>query len=219
MPLINNNSLIKIAVADHQTLLREPLCAEIGRWENCKVILQAASGKQLLERLNPGNLPDLALIELALPEMNGYETTKALKAKFPLIKIIIFSAYQSEEMLWRIIKCGAQGYISKYDDLPRLKKAIFEMIGSGYFFSDHSASRMIKQAMETGVLSLQNDLPDMEIAFLKQICTEKTYKEIALEMGLSPRQVEYLRQTLFERFSVESRTGLAVFVIQKGIAV
>lgn len=219
MPFTNDNILVKIAVADDHSLFREAICAMIDTWENCKVVIQATNGRQLLERINIKNQPDLALIDIAMPEMNGYETIKAVKEKFPDIKLMAISFYNSEEMVWQLIKCGAQGFVNKNDDITRLKKAIGEMVHTGYFFSDHTASKMVKKAMQTGTLTIKNDLSEKEILFLRFICTEKTYKEIASEMGLAERQTEYMRNTLFERFNVCTRTGLAVIAMEKGLAV
>jgi two-component system, NarL family, invasion response regulator UvrY len=217
MPTLYHNSLVKIAVADDHSMFRESLCALIDTWENCKVIIQATNGKQLLDSLVSPNLPDLALIDLAMPEMNGYETVAAIREIFPDIKLLAMSYFNSEEMIWRLIKCGAQGFVNKQDNIIRLKKAIGEIIYTGYFFSDHIASKMLKKAAQTGVLSIRNNLSDREITFLKYVCTEKTYKEIAHEMGLAERQTEYLRNILFERFGVTTRVGLAMLAREKGL--
>jgi len=219
MPFLNENSLVKIAVADDHHLFRESLCALIDTWENCKVVIQAANGRQLLEKLHPKNLPDLVLVDLEMPEMNGYETLKAIKEKYPEIRLLVISLHYSEELVWRIIKFGAQGFVNKNDDIARLKKAIAEMIRNGYFFSDHTASKMVKKAMQTGTLTIQNDLSETDVRFLKLVSSEKTYKEIAREMKLTGRQIEYLRNNLFDRFEVCTRTGLAVIAMEKGLAV
>ena len=97
MQFTNDNSLVKIAMAEDHSLIRESLCAIIDTWENCKVVIQAANGRQLLESLQAKNLPDLALIDLAMPVMNGYETIKAVKEKFPEIRLMAISLYYSEE--------------------------------------------------------------------------------------------------------------------------
>jgi two-component system, NarL family, invasion response regulator UvrY len=129
------------------------------------------------------------------------------------------SLYNSEEMIWQLIKCGAEGFICKNDDPNRLKKAIIEMMNTGCFFSDHIASKMVKKAIQTGELSMNNNLTEKEIAFLKLLCTEKTYKEIAKEMGLAERQTEYMRMGLFDKFGVKSRTRLAVIAMDKGLTI
>lgn len=214
-----NDSLIKIAVADDHHLFREAICSHIDQWENCKVIIQAANGRQLLEKLQSKNQPDLALIDLEMPEMNGYETLMAIKENYPAIRMLVISQHHSEELVCRIIKLGAQGFVNKADDLTRFKKAIEEMMHSGYYFSDHTAAKMVKKAMQSENFTLDNDLSNAEIHFLKLICTEKTYKEIAKELKMSERHLEYLRQVLFDRFDVTSRTGLAVIAMRKGLAV
>lgn len=215
----HDDTLIKIAVADDHHLFREAICSQIDQWENCKVIIQAANGRQLLEKLQTKNLPDLAMIDLEMPEMNGYETLKAIKEKYPFIRLLVISQHHSEELVCRIIKSGAQGFVNKGDELSRFKKAIREMMLTGYFFSDHTAAKMVKKAIQRENLVLDNDLSDAEIHFLKLICTEKTYKEMALQLNMSDRHLEYMRQVLFERFDVTSRTSLAVIAMKKGLAV
>jgi len=172
-----------------------------------------------LEKLHTKNLPDLVLLDLEMPEMNGYETIKAIKEKYPEIRLLVISLHYSEELVWRIIKFGAQGFVNKNDDIARLKKAVSEMIHTGYFFSDHTASKMVKKAMQTGTLTIKNDLSETDMLFLKLVCSEKTYKEIAKEMNLADRQIEYIRNNLFDRFEVSTRTGLAVIAMEKGLAV
>ena len=219
MTYIHGKSLIKIALADDHTLFRESLCSLINDWENCKVILQAVNGKQLIEQINPKNLPDLVLTDLCMPEMNGYETIKAIKQSYPEIKFLIISMYDCEETIMRTLKSGAQGFISKTAETKQLKKAIFEMMRSGYYFTNHAAARLVKQAMQNEDYKLRNDLCDKELAFLKHIITEMTYSQIADDMAIPPRQVEYLRKLMFERFDVQSRTGLAIQSIEKGLTI
>lgn len=217
MQASNNHTLIKLAVADDHVLFREAICAQINTWDDCKVILQAANGRQLLDRLNNNNLPDVALIDIAMPEMNGYETMKALKEKYPAIKLMALSAYNSNEMVCQLIKLGARGFVNKNDDAIRLKKAITQIVQEGYFFSDHTAAKMVEKAIQTGIHINKDDINDKEIIFLKLLCTEKTYKEIADEMDISERHTEYIRNVLFEKFNCKSRTGLAVLSIEKGL--
>jgi len=216
MQASNSNTLIKLAVADDHCLFREAICAQINTWDDCKVIIQAANGRQLLERLN-NNLPDVALIDIAMPEMNGYETIKIIKEKYPAIKLMALSAYNSAEMVCQLIKLGARGFVNKNDDAIRLKKAINQIVNAGYFFSDHTASKMVEKAIRTGTHFNKDDITDKEVSFLKLLCTEKTYKEIADEMNISERHTEYIRNALFEKFNCKSRTGLAVLSMEKGL--
>lgn len=219
MSSINGNILIRIAVAEDHAMFREALCRQINDWENCKVILQAANGRELLDGLNRQNLPDLVLVDLGMPIMNGYETIKEMKRLYSDVKLLVVSMYKSEEAILQIIKAGAQGFVYKEEGTEKIKKAVHEMMRAGYFFSDHAASKMLRHSLQTGTLSLHNDLSDEQLVFLKYICTEKTYKAIAKEMCITGRHAEYLRYNLFERFDVQSRTGLAITATEKGLVV
>ena len=212
-----NNSIIKLAIADDHVLFREALCKTINEWENCKVILQASSGKQLIEQINDGSLPDIVLTDLRMPELNGYDTIKMVKKKYPQIKFMVISMYESKEAIMLLLKAGAQGFIHKTAEPIQLKKAIYEIMRNGYYFSDHTVARIFKQALDTGNMTMVNCLTQEELIFLKLICTEKTYKEISVEMSISERHVEYLRNSFFERFRLQSRTGLAMQSVEKGL--
>ena len=219
MSYIHGKTLIKIAVADDHIMLRESLCNVIDTWENCKVILQADNGKQFIELLDSNNLPDLALIDLEMPEMNGYDTILVAKKAYSQIKFMVVSMYQSDEAITRLINAGAGGFFAKGDHLNRFKKAIYEMMSSGCYFNDHSASRLLKQVMQKGNSTLNDNLSTEEMLFLSHIITEETYKEIADGMCISLRHVEYLRNKMFDRFDAQNRIGLAMQMIKKGIVV
>lgn len=211
------NSLLKIAVAEDHTLFRDSLCNTIDTWENCKVIIRAANGCQLLEKINPADPPELVLTDLQMPEMNGYETARELSKRHKDIKIIVISQYHSEEMLLHLIQCGAHGFIHKRDELSRLKKAMTEIRREGYFFSDHMATNLVRRAFHSGQINQKNELSEEEWLFLFHICSDKSYKEIAADMNLPARHVDYIRNGLFERFNVKTRTGLAMAAVQKGL--
>jgi two-component system, NarL family, invasion response regulator UvrY len=219
MSYIHGKTLIKIAVADDHVLLRETLCNMINTWENCKVIMEADNGKQFMEQLDSNNLPHLVLMDLEMPEMNGYETIKAAKKIYPDIKFMVLSMYQSEEAIIHSIHVGAQGFFNKGSLPTAFKKAVYEMMLTGYYFADHAAARLMKQAMEKGKLPLKKDLTDEELIFLKNVITEKTYQEIADDMGIHLRHAEYIRDKMFDRFDVRSRIGLVTRVIGKGLVV
>lgn len=219
MSYIHGKTLIKIAVADDHILLRESLCNIIDTWENCKVIMQADNGKQFFEMLDPKNLPDLVLMDLEMPEMNGYDAIMAAKKIYPEIKFMVVSMYQSEEAILHLIHVGTQGFLNKGGHLAAFKNAIYEMMRTGYYFADHAAARLMKQAMEEGNHALKNDLSLEELTFLKLIITEKTYQEIADIMGVSRRHVEYIRDKMFEHFDVQKRIGLSTRVMKKGLVV
>ena len=212
------DSLIKIAIAEDHAMFREALCWKINEWENCKVMLEADSGNQLLNKLNPKNLPDIILIDLRMPGLNGYETMEILHKNYPQVKCIVLSVIEeNEEAMMLIIKAGGKGFISKNADTSQIKTAIHELMRNGYYFPNKAAAGFAKQTLENRKTALRNVLNEKELAFLKYIITEKTYKEIAVHMGISEREVEYLRDRMFERFGMKNRTVLAIQCMEKGL--
>lgn len=219
MSYIHGKSLIRIAVAEDHIMMRESMCALIDTWENCKVILQVDNGKQLIERIDPKNLPDLVLTDLAMPVMNGYDTIETLKKIYPEIKFMAVSMYYSEEAILHLIQIGGNGFFHKSGDSHKFKTAICEIMRTGFYFADQSAARLMRQVMDTGNLTFKNALSDEEFVFLAHIVTAETYKEIAHKMGIPLRHTEYLRNNMFGRFDVQNRIGLATQVIEKGLVV
>ena len=219
MSYIQGKSLIRIAVAEDHSMMREALCALIDTWENCKVILQVENGKQLIERIDPKNLPDLVLVDLAMPVINGYDTIETLKKIYSEIKFMAVSMYHSEEAILHLIQIGGNGFFHKSGDSHKFKAAINEIMRSGFYFADQSAARLMRQLMDTGNLTFKNALSDEEFVFLAHIITVETYKEIADKMCIPLRHTEYLRKNMFERFDVQNRIGLATLLIDKGLVV
>ena len=219
MSYIHGKTLIKIAVAEDHVLLRETLCNIINTWDNCKVTMQADNGKQFLHLLDADDLPDLVLMDLYMPEMNGYDTIKILHEKFPELRIMVVSMYQSEEAILHLINMGVKGFFNKSGPPNEFKKAVHDMMGNGYYFADHATARLMKQAMASRSITLKKDLSEEELIFLKYITTEKTYQEIADGMKINLRHAEYLRDKMFDRFDVLSRVGLSTLAIKKGLVV
>lgn len=214
----NTDEIIKIAIAEDHTMFREELCRRMNEWENCKVILEAENGLQFLNKLNPKNLPHVALVDLRMPVMNGYQTMEMLQKKFPEIKCMVLSEIEeNEEAMMLVLKAGGKGFLNKSADIGLIKRAIHELIQMGYYFSNKSVARMAKQLIETGMVELKNILSDKELMFLQNLSTEKTYKQIADDMNISVRKVEYLRVKMFERFTIKSRTALAIQSKEKGL--
>lgn len=206
MPYIHGKSIIKIAIAEDHEMFRELVSAHIDTFENCKVVIQASNGKELIEKIEAKENIDLVLLDVSMRLINGYDTATILREKFPDMMILFCSVYNHELAICRMIGCGGNGFIHKGSSTSELKKAIYEVMRNGYCFS----------VLSTRVFSQINNLKQKkfqfsrrELKFLHLISTEKTYKEIASELELTPRQVDYLRESLFARFEAHTRVGLA----------
>ena len=217
---MENDKIIKIAMADDHVLLRKALASLIDSFGNCRVILQCRTGKELAENISSGAVPDVVLLDLNMPEMDGFETAEWLQKNVPQVHVLMLTMYDSEISLIRLLQTGVKGFLKKDIHPDELKFAIHSVVDSGYYYSNHSTGRLMnlfKNKPEGGTGLQKATLTGQELQFLKLACTDLTYKEIAGEMGLNPGSVDTLRDQLFVKLDVKSRVGLAMIAIKNGV--
>lgn len=211
---------IKVALADDHILLRNALSQLIDSFGNCKTIHQAGNGKELIENIKAGRLPDVVLLDLNMPEMDGFETASWLQKNTPQVHVLMLTMYDSELSLILLLKAGVKGFLKKDIHPSELKFAIESVVQSGYYYSNHSTGRLMNLFKNNPDrdMSLQKAmLSDQELQFLKLACSDLTYKEVAQKMNLNPRSVDTLRDQLFFKLDVKSRVGLAMVAIKQGV--
>ncbi len=210
-----------IALVDDHSLLRNGL-AELVKNLGHQVLFEADNGAHFISQVDPGTLPDIVLMDINMPEMDGFDASLWLKQQHPSVKVLALSMYDNENSIIRMLKCGARGYILKDSDPNELKTAIDDILRKGYYYSDLVNGKIIhaiNKIDDDGEGDLKNliHLSDREIEFLKYTCTEFTYKEIAEKMFLSPRTIDGYRDNLFEKLKLKTRVGLAIYTIRQGI--
>ncbi|HEY6062946.1 MAG TPA: response regulator transcription factor [Chitinophagaceae bacterium] len=211
---------IKVALADDHILLRNALAQLIDSFGNCKIIHQSGNGRELINNIAAGHLPEVVLLDLNMPEMDGFETALWLQKNAPQVHVLMLTMYDSELSLIRLLKAGVNGFLKKDIHPSELKFAIQSVVHSGYYYSNHSTGRVMNLFRNNpdGSMNLQKAiLTEPEIQFLKLACSDLTYKEIAQQMALNPRSVDTLRDQLFVKLDVKSRVGLAMVAIKQGI--
>lgn len=219
--------MIKIAVVDDHKLFRVGLInLVLSLGEEFKVQIQANHGQELLDSLDKINsdssksLPDVIILDVDMPIMDGFETAQHLQERYPEIKVLILTMLQDETTLIRMLKLGIKGYLGKDVEPAELKNALLEIYNKGYHYTDAFTGRLIAVLQSDGednpVTSIMND---RELSFLKHACSEMTYKEIADKMFLSPKTIDGYRANLFEKLEVKSRVGLVLYAIKNGIVV
>lgn len=211
---------IKVALADDHILLRNALASLIDNFENCKVVYQANDGNELLHLIQTQIKPDVVLLDLNMPHLDGYDTAVWLQKHMPQIHVLMLTMYDSEPLLIRLLSAGAKGFLRKDIHPSELKFAVKSVMEHGYYYSSHTSHKLaglFRNPVADPVLLQRAMLNEVEIKFLQLCCTEMAYKEIALEMKLNPRSVDGLRDSLFEKLDVKSRVGLALYAIKKGI--
>jgi DNA-binding NarL/FixJ family response regulator len=217
---MKKDDLIQVALADDHILLRNALAALIDRFENCKVVIQVSNGKELATEISKDNLPDVVLLDLNMPEMNGFETATWLRDNYPTIHVLMLTMYDSELTLIRLLQAGVKGFLKKDIHPNELKYAIHSVIENGYYYSHNATGKLLnlfRISAASGSILDKNMLTEIEIKFLQLSCSELTYKEIAMEMKLNPRGVDNLRDNLFTKLEVKSRVGLAMYAIRHGL--
>ncbi|MFT3825862.1 MAG: response regulator transcription factor [Chitinophagaceae bacterium] len=210
-----------VAVVDDHVLLRNGLATLIRSLDKYAVLFEAANGKDFIQQLKPKYLPDIVLLDINMPEMDGYETALWLKRNYPEIKVLALSMYDNENAIIRMMKNGAKGYILKDIDPLEFRQALDSLIRKGFYYSEMVTGKLIHavNTMDEPGQTIQKlvTLNEREIDFLKLACSELTYKEIADKMYVSPRTVDGYRDTLFEKLSIKTRVGLVLYAIKNGI--
>lgn len=203
---------IKIALADDHAMLRKSLRLVIDSMKAFEVVADVDNGKQLLEYLKEiETLPDICVLDINMPEMNGYDTANAISEQFPDIKILALSMYDNEANIIKMLRSGASGYLLKDAEPSELKTALEEIHKHGFYHSGVVTQHLLKSMDEN------NELNENEMEFLKLCCTELTYKEIAEKMFKSPRTIDGYRDILFTKLNLSSRSGLVLYAIRTGL--
>ncbi|MBL0355551.1 MAG: response regulator transcription factor [Chitinophagaceae bacterium] len=209
-----------IILTDDHILLRNGLASLVKSLGHA-VLFEADNGKDFIKKFNPAITPDIVLMDINMPEMDGFETTLWLKQNHPKTKVVALSMYDNESAIIRMMKCGAKGYILKDSDPAELKEAIESILTKGYYYSELVNSKIMQafNNFDDADSDIKNlvQISEKETEFLKMICTELTYKEIADKMKVSPRTVDNYRDSLFEKLHVKTRVGLAMFAAKNGI--
>ena len=209
----------KVVLIDDHVLLRNGL-ANLVKDLGYNVLFEADNGKDFLTKLNIHDLPELVLLDINMPQMDGYETAVWIKRNHPDIKILALSMYDDENAIIRMLKSGAKGYILKDTEPQELRAAMEAILVKGFYYSEMVTGRLMHtiNAMDDDNPSqIAINLNEREIQFLKLAATEMTYKEIAEQMHLSPRTIDGYRDALFEKLELKSRVGLVLFAIRNGI--
>lgn len=206
-----------LALVDDHIMLRDGL-AKLLREMDYQVVCQADNGDDFIEKLKKGPVPDVALLDINMPHKDGYETAVWLRKAHPDVKVLALSMYDDEYAVIKMLKSGARGYILKDADPSELRRAINALLDKGFYHSDLVTGTLIHTINQDGDGPANvSGLNAKEIEFLKLVCSEMTYKEIAERMFVSPRTVDGYRDDLFEKLGVKSRVGLVLFAIKNGI--
>jgi DNA-binding NarL/FixJ family response regulator len=208
---------ILIALADDHAILRKGLAELINAIPGLKIVLDADNGAELIKKLEQTDpKPSVIILDINMPEMDGYQTAAALRELYPDIHILALSMHDTEFNIIKMLRAGARGYLLKNVSPSELQRAIMEVNEHGFYHSELVTGRMLR-ILQDGKNG-QSELSANEEQFLELCCTELTYKEIAEKMFKSPRTIDGYREGLFLKLGVSTRTGLVMYALRTGIA-
>ena len=209
-------NLYRVVIVEDHILLSQAIAGLVNAFNKFEVPYQCNNGQELLDKLKtPGNIPDVVLMDVNMPILNGIETTEILKKEFPQIKVIALSVEGAEETIIKMLKAGAKGYLLKDVEKEVLETALKEVISTGYYHTKEVSNILVNSLNEdeSSVVKLK----DRELEFIKLVCSELTYKEIADKMFLSPKTIDGYRDSLFQKLHVKNKIGLVLYAIKNKI--
>lgn len=215
------NKDLRLAIVDDHTMFRKGLASLISLFPQCTILFDSGGGKECIDQIQGGAIPDIILMDIVMPDMDGYSTTAWIRDHYPDISVLALSTMDAEMAIIRMIRCGAKGYLLKDADPVELKTAFSQVISLGYYYNELVSRQVIQSANQVDPQSQDAilGLSDRESQFLRLACSEATYAEIAKEMFVSSRTIDGYRDSLFKKLNIGSRVGLVLYAIRNGIVI
>ncbi len=208
-----------VVIVDDHILIAKAITGMVENFANYSVLYEVENGKALTEKFRMAkNIPDIVLLDVSMPVMDGFETAKWLKEHHPDVLVMALSMQNEDLSLIKMIRAGAKGYLLKNIYPAELEKALNTLVARGHYFPEWAASRVFSTIAGAGDDRREDEvvITEREAELLKYCCTELTYKEIAAKMFCSNRTVEGYRDALFDKLNIRTRVGLAIYAIKYG---
>lgn len=215
---MNNENLRQVVIVDDHLLFASSLENLIQTFEGYNVLFKAGNGVELQTLLSQQALkPNVILLDVNMPVMNGLETIQWLKKNHPDYKVLVLSMEDDENQILKMIRAGAKGYLLKDIDPDDLKIALDQVIEKGFYYTEKINEILMDVVHGKSLPKAEDNFKENEITFIKLACSEMTYKEIADQMNLSPKTIDGYRQELFSKLNIKNRVGLVMYAIKNNI--
>ena len=211
---MSNTEQIKVAIADDHKIFREGIKMALSGKEYLKIIWEAEDGKDLIHKMRI-KLPDVLLMDIRMPEMDGINAISLLRKEYEEVRIIVLTMYDDQEMITKMMEMGANAYLTKTTDPEEIYNAILTCMNDDFYFNEllNKAVLLKLQQKKTTRQFYPNPVKfnEKEISILKLIAQDKTTEEISKEVFLSPRTIETIRQTMKTKVGVKTIAGLVMY--------
>jgi two-component system, NarL family, response regulator NreC len=211
---------VRILLADDHTVMRAGLRALLERQPNLEVVGEAEDGRQTVE-IASSHVPDVVVMDIAMPNLNGVEATRRMVSKQPTISVVILSMYSDESYVMRALEAGARAYLLKDSAVTDLIRAI-EAVSQGKSFFSPKISRILAEEYvhalrQKGVADSYELLTPREREILQLLAEGKTNKEVATSLNISVYTAETHRGNIFQKLNLHSSAELVLYAVRKGI--
>src|SRR5580698_3172321 len=183
---------IQVGIVDDHSLLRKALAKLIGSFENYSVLFEGDNGKDIKAKITQHMIPDIILLDVNMPDMDGYETVRWLHKNFPQVKVLALSMFSDENTIIRMLRLGAKGYILKNIEPEELRFALDSVMKKDFYLSEYISGKVISGLHKGEGIPDEKPLilNDKEKEFLQLICSDLSYKDISVKMGVRIRSIE-----------------------------
>ncbi|MDB5881144.1 MAG: putative response regulator, NarL [Ramlibacter sp.] len=203
---------IRIVLADDHDLVRSGIKALLSMVDGVDVIAEARDGRELVKLVESLN-PDVVMTDISMPGMDGIAAISEIHNKFPQVRLLVLSMYDTVDFVKRAVASGACGYLMKDAPPFELEQAVRSVMATGSYFSPAIAQRLLQPSEPT----VDDELTHRQVEILKLIAQGRASKEIAYELGLSPKTVDVHRARIMERLHLNDIASLTLYAVRKGL--
>jgi DNA-binding NarL/FixJ family response regulator len=211
------NEPIKVAIADDHKIFRDGIKMALSGKDYLRIIWEAEDGKDLVHKMKI-KLPDVLLMDIRMPEMDGVNAISLLRKEYEQVKIIVLTMYDDQEMISKMMEMGANAYLTKTTDPEEIYNAILTCMNDDFYFNDlvNKAVMMKLQSKKSVRQYYPNPIKmsEKELKILKLIAEDKTTEEISKEVFLSPRTIETIRQNMKTKVGAKTIAGLVMYAMR-----
>jgi two-component system response regulator DegU len=210
---------ITLALVDDHILVRAGFASLLKEFDDVSVIIEASNGLELLEQLRHKQ-PDIILLDVEMPLMNGCQTAEILKEKYPHIKVIVLTMYKDDCHLLQLMERGAKGFLQKEVESDILLFAIREVQKNGYYFDKHISTALAKKiagVTNSGSTGHSDHLSEKELDIIRLVCEEYSNKEIAEKLFLSHRTIDTYREKIMQKIGAKNTAGVVMYAVRNDL--
>jgi DNA-binding NarL/FixJ family response regulator len=217
---VSTSPLIHVALVDDHKLFRKGMIALLNDSEGMQVLFEAGNGIELLQKLSEGQQPQVILMDVTMPEMDGIAALQRIRQDHPAIKVLMLTMNQDDAMILHLMELGANGYLLKETDPDEVEVAIRSVVEAGFYFNELVSRTLLSKIVQGDkfkpVFSGMIQLTDREMEVLDLVCRGLTNPEIGEKLFISARTVEGHRKNTMEKMGVRNTAGMIVYAIKKG---